>query len=76
MINEELYIMAISDSIIAKSIAFALRDILLESPEQKELFEQKVKEYIKKNSIETAKYLGHQNPEELVEKSYKQGLPY
>ena len=52
MNKEQIVIDAFANAISAMSCAFALRDVLLTTSEQKELYNAKQKEYIKKYFLE------------------------
>lgn len=74
MIQDELTMDAFSNSIVSLSCIYALRDVLLITEEQKQLFNLKKDEYVKKFFFEFAQKYDVQNPEELYEK-VKSNLP-
>ena len=72
MENEKMVIDAFVNAIGASACAFALRDVLLTTVEQKEQYNAKYKEYTKKLLLQFAEQYGLNNPEKLFEKLLSQ----
>lgn len=74
MNQDELIMDAFSNSIVSLSCIYALRDVLLLTEEQKQQYNLKKDEYVKKFFLEFAQKYNVQNPEELLAK-LKLNLP-
>lgn len=72
MDKNQLIADSFANAILSMSCAFALRDALLITAEQKELYNSKQKEYIKKFFLEFSQKYNLENPEEFYEKLLKQ----
>jgi len=69
--KDDLLSDSFSNSIIAMSSVFALRDVILTTPEQKKIYNSKQKDYIKKFFLEYADKYQIENREQLLEKLLK-----
>jgi len=69
--KDELLNDSFANSLSAMSCAFALRDVLLLTEEQKALYNTKQKEYIKKYFLEFAEKYKLENPEQFLENLLK-----
>ncbi|MFZ4726712.1 MAG: hypothetical protein ACOYMD_14860 [Paludibacter sp.] len=66
-LKDEILFESYSNSISTRACIFALRDILLQTEEQKALYKSKQIEYMDKFLIEFAKDFNVQNPEKFLE---------
>lgn len=69
--NEKILMEVTVNSFTALASAQALRDVLLQTQEQKDAFNEKYKHYVEKHFTEFGKAIGVENPEKLFEIVHK-----
>jgi len=69
--KDELLIESFANSLSTRASIFALRDVLLQTEEQKALYKSKYKEYMEKFIVEFTEDFKIENPEEFLENLIK-----
>lgn len=65
--KDELLIESFSNSLSSRASLFALRDVLLQTEEQKALYKSKYKEHMEKFLVEFTENFKIENPEKFLE---------
>jgi len=69
--KDELLIESFANSLSTRASIFALRDVLLQTEEQKALYKSKYKEYMEKFIVEFTEDFKIENPEKFLENLIK-----